>query len=435
MNNYHGWGRYPQVSANSYNPHSYAKLAQYLAQQNSNPHIARGMGRSYGDSSLAHNIINSLPLDNFINFDSKNGILTAQAGVTIDEVLQLYVPQGWFLPATPGTKFISLAGAVASDVHGKNHHVAGSFCNYVQHIKLMLANGEIISCSPQDKLELFQATCGGMGLTGVILEISITLQSIKSSYIEQTTIKTKNLVDTFNQFKKHKHATYSVAWIDCLATGNNIGRCVLNLGEHIEQGELSTHTSKAKINIPCNAPSWLMSNFSISMFNKVHYTLSAKYSTNVVHYDAFFYPLDKINAWNRLYGKQGFIQYQCVIPENESAEAIHELLKQITLSKKGSFLAVLKYLGDGNNNYLSFPKRGYTLALDFKFTHGLLELLETLDEIVASYGGRIYLAKDACVSEQNFKNSYPNWSKFYEIRKSYGATKLFHSLQSQRLDI
>ena len=354
--------------------------------------------------------------------------------MSLDEILINFVPKGWFLSVTPGTKFVTVGGAIASDVHGKNHHLEGSFSDHVTSITL-ITNEQEITCSREDNPDLFHATCGGMGLTGIITEATFKLKPITSAYINQKVVKAKNLETALALFEQYKDVTYSVAWIDCLSTGDNLGRSLLMLGEHADKGELTTHKD-GLLNMPCDMPSFLLNKYTIQAFNSAYYNKQLKEEVNnTVHYDPFFYPLDGINNWNRMYGGNGFTQYQFVIPKVAGKEGLTEILAAIAESKQGSFLAVLKVFGEGNKNHLSFPMEGYTLALDFKLNDKLFALLDRLDIIVRKYEGRLYLSKDVRMSEEMFKAGYPQWEEFQALRKEYGADELYHSLQSKRIGL
>lgn len=425
------WGMYPIIKNKSLIFSDEKQLKNYLA--NLTYAIPFGNGRSYGDSALNKNIIYCKPYNYFLGFDEINGIVHLQSGVLLSEIIECFVPRGWFLKITPGTKFITVGGAIASDVHGKNHHVEGCFSECVVEMRIMLPSGEIQTCGKGD--ELFRATCGGMGLTGVILEAKISLKRIKSKYINQTTIKTKNLKETFDAFEKYAYLPYSVAWIDCLAKGGNIGRGLVMAGDFADDGDLNLKEKK-KLNIPFNFPSFTLNNLSVKAFNWLYYNKAPNgVSQQTVDIDTFFYPLDSINNWNRIYGTGGFTQYQFILPKEVSYEGLYEILGTIADSGKGSFLAVLKLYGKANDNYLSFPMEGYSLALDFKIEKGLFELLDRLDQIVVRYGGRIYLAKDVRVSKEIFEKGYPMIEKFRSFRKRIGADKVFQSLQSKRVGI
>lgn len=274
-----------------------------------------------------------------------------------------------------------------------------------------------------------------MGLTGIVLDAKISLKKINSKYINQTTIKTKNLKETFEAFEKYSYLPYSVAWINCLAHGEEIGKCLLMVGDFADDGDLS-FKEKKKLNIPFNFPSFALNSLSVRAFNWLYYKKAPDgKSHQKVDIDTFFYPLDAINNWNRIYGKGGFTQYQFILPKAVSFEGLQEILTEVSDSGKGSFLAVLKLYGKENENYLSFPMEGYSLALDFKIEKGLFELLNRLDKIVVKYNGRIYLTKDVRVSKETFEKGYPNIEKFRVLRKEYKMDKKFQSLQSKRVGI
>jgi len=427
------WGNYPIIEGETHRFDSAHQLEKILsARENIIPY---GNGRSYGDSALSMEQVLVKPYHYFLSFDAVNGVLRCQAGTLLADILESFVPRGWFLFVTPGTRFVTVGGAIASDVHGKNHHVAGTFSDHIIEFTIMLPDGETVICSHDNNIELFRATCGGMGLTGVILDATIQLQPISSALIAQTTIKTANLKETFDAFEQCGDSTYSVAWIDCLTRGEALGRCLLFTGEHSEHGSLA-YESRIKIDIPVPFPGPTLNHYSIKAFNAIYYhKVTAANSSQQVDLNSFFYPLDAIGHWNRIYGKQGFLQYQFVLPKKASYEGLKQILSHIAASGKGSFLAVLKLFGKANSNYLSFPMEGYTLALDFKIESGIFELLDQLDEIVVEFGGRFYLAKDARVPQRIFETGYPAIEKFRNIRKTLHATEKFNSIQSKRVGI
>lgn len=429
----YGWGRYPRIQASMSFPQTLAEFGKAISDEGSS--IARGLGRSYGDASLAPQIINVGGLNRFISFDEYTGVLKCDAGVSLVEILSVFVPRGWFLPVTPGTKFVTVAGAIASDVHGKNHHLDGTFSQYVREITMLLGSGERLTVSPTQKSDLYRATCGGMGLTGVIVNATLKLKPIQSSQIVETTIKVPDLDAVLEAFEDNLSSTYSVAWIDCLAKGKDLGRSLLMLGEHAETGALyvNDHASKS---IPIDMPAGLLNPATVRLFNTLYYQrIRHKEQTRTIHYEPFFYPLDKLSNWNRLYGKPGFTQYQFVLPKETARDGMRTILERIATSGRGSFLAVLKGFGQENQNLLSFPMAGYTLALDFKVEPAVLALLNDLDKLVLDYGGRLYLTKDARMSESTFKASYPNWQQFEDVRGRYHAIGKFASMQSKRLGL
>jgi len=426
-----GWGNYPIIESKVSPIYSVQDI--YLKKGGNL--IARGLGRSYGDSAISELIADILPMDRFLSFDNDNGEIHCQAGVSLGEILSIIVPKGWFLPVTPGTKFITVGGAVAADVHGKNHHIDGSFCDYVDSFKIMIGNGKIIECTTENNSDLFFATCGGMGLTGIILDVRFRLKSIKGEAVKVKTIRTSNLEDTLDIFEENKSVTYSVAWIDCLKKGKHLGRSHVMLGEHCDD-EIKSYDSENKMNIPFYTPSFLLNKCTIKVFNAVYYQSQPKKdSVNVTHYQPFFYPLDAINNWNRLYGKKGFFQYQFVLPFSVGLDGIKRVMTEIVKSGQGSFLAVLKTFGSKNNNLISFPMAGYTLALDIKYNQKALTLFNFLDNMIAEMGGRHYLAKDARMSAETFKATYKNWEKFQDIRRKYYALGIFSSNQSIRIGL
>lgn len=432
-----GWGNYPRAEVKLLTARGDAEIAQHLVTEKSL--IARGNGRAYGDAALNPSAtLSLLRHDRILAFDEATGILTCEAGVMLADILTLFTPRGWFPPVTPGTKFVTIGGMVAADVHGKNHHLHGSFANHITQLTLQLADGAIITCSPTENAELFFVTCGGMGLTGLITEVSFRLIPVETAYIRQQTIRTANLAETMAAFEQSQRATYSVAWIDCLARGDNLGRSVLYLGEHAAKsnvaffGDVLQPKPRKNRSIPFNFPSFTLNRFSIAAFNALYYT-RAKPGASLVDYESFFYPLDGVRDWNRIYGKRGFVQYQCVLPKEASAKGIAALLETIAAAGLGSFLAVLKLLGPGNR-YLSFPMPGYTLALDFPICNKLFPLLAKLDAIVATHGGRIYLAKDARMGPAMLQH-YPERDAFSALIRQYDPSRKFSSLQSERLGL
>lgn len=432
------WGNYPAMESDEKSFVFENQLEEFI--RDSEDFIPRGNGRCYGDASLANKTISTLKYDKILSFDTENGIFDCQSGITLDNVLEVIVPKGWFLPVTPGTKFITIGGAVGSDVHGKNHHVDGSFSNHIVEMNLILASGETITCSPEVNGDLFEATCGGMGLTGIITRVKFRLKKIESSYIKQKQIKAENLEDVIRLFDEYKHYTYSVAWIDCLKKGNHFGRSILILGEHATLNDLNEKLKqvplqlqkKKQITFPFNLPSWVLNSFTVKAFNFLYYSKNIKKElNNVVSYEPFFYPLDAILHWNRGYGKKGFVQYQFVLPL-EAKQGLIEILHRISDKGLGSFLAVLKVFGD-QQSIISFPKEGYTLALDFPVRDGLFEFLDELDQVVLKYGGRLYMSKDARMKPEVLVAGYPELNKFKEIVKKYNPAGKFRSIQSDRL--
>ena len=427
------WGQYPKIKHKAYTLYQAKQIKQKLKEKKE--FITFGNGRSYGDSALSKHIIHTKNLTYLISFNEKKGILHCQSGVLLSDIIKTFVPKGWFLKITPGTKLVTIGGAIASDVHGKNHHIEGCFSNCVEEFNIMLSDGTTKKCSKNKNKELFYATCGGMGLTGIILDAKISLKKIKSKFINQTIIKTANLKETFDLFEKYATTEYSIAWIDCLAQNKEIGKSLFMIGEFSQDEDLSFKEQK-KSNIPFNLPSFIINHLSIKCFNWLYYNRNSnKISKKKVDIDSFFYPLDKINNWNRIYGKKGFIQYQFILPKNVSYIGIKEILTAISNKQKASFLVVLKLYGKENENYLSFPMNGYSLAIDFKIDNNIFNFLNKLDEIVVKYNGRIYLTKDARVSKKTFEKGYPKIDKFRKFRIKNKMQIKFQSLQSKRLGL
>lgn len=423
------WGNYPVVKKEFKSEENYQKIKEFVL--NHNEVIARGNGRCYGDAALGEAIFSTTKLNKFINFDRLNGVIECEAGILLSEILEVTVPQGYFLSITPGTKFITLGGAIASDVHGKNHHSEGCFVECVLSFKLMDEKGVILNCSREENSEKFWATIGGMGLTGIILSAKIKLKNIESAYIRQESIKAENLHEIFQLFEESEDWTYTVAWIDCLQKGKNIGRSILMRGEHALKVELPFKLAdkplrlkkKFSPTVPFYFPKFVLNKFTVKAFNFLYFNKQRpKIVKNIIDYETFFYPLDAINDWNKIYGKSGFIQYQMVIPKDKGEEGMRRILETIANSGQGSFLAVLKLFGKNNPlAYNSFPFEGYTLALDFKLNRELVQLVNNLDKIVEEFGGRIYLTKDSMS-----KSSLTNYLKNVESSK-------FTSLQSKRI--
>ena len=430
------WGRYPQTVANLLEPLSTDAVQRLInAHGKEGSLIARGAGRSYGDSALASTVLSSRFLDSFIAFDEEAGVIHCGSGVSLDAILKVSIPKQWFLTVIPGSKFVSVGGAIAADVHGKNHHIDGTFCQQIIEFSLLLASGEIVKCSPTDNPDLFYASCGGMGLTGVIVDAKIQLSKVPSVFIKRESIIAESLQSTFNILEANHSAKYSVAWLDCLALGEKLGRSVVYLGEHATDSRFN-YKDGLSISVPFATPAFLLNKYSMTAFNSTYFNLKKIAGKNAkTNYDSFFFPLDNIKHWNKLYGQNGFLQYQFVVPTEAAFSAITDVLNKVALAGKGSFLTVLKKFGAANKNLLSFPKEGYTLTLDFKREKAIFPLLLELDDIVLASGGRLYLAKDARMTESMFKQGYPAWETFAKLKGRVDPNNIFGSLQSERLGL
>lgn len=420
MKNYQSWGRYPKIDNDKQDvyhvyPDSFSFPEPNDSASDTPSFLAYSQGRSYGDVCQNQDgiLLDTQHLDHFIEYDREKGILRCEAGVTFENILQLIIPHNWFLPVTPGTKYISVGGAIANDVHGKNHHNAGTFGKHVLKFELLRSNGERLICSPTENEDLFNATIGGLGLTGLINWVEFSLKKIAGTKIEQETIRFNNLKEFYRlSDESDKDWEYTVAWIDCLATGDELGRGLFMRGNHCESTKKHKFKS-SKLSVPFNAPGFLLNKYTVNAFNNLYFKKPTKQYSKV-DYDPFFYPLDAIANWNRLYGKRGFMQYQCIIPNEHREKAMTEMLSLISASGQASFLSVLKEFGDITSpGLLSFPRPGITLALDFPNRgQKTLDLLNELDVITLKYTGSVYPAKDARMSAESFAIYYPNWKEF-----------------------
>jgi decaprenylphospho-beta-D-ribofuranose 2-oxidase len=436
-----GWGHYPMHQAQVFAPRSERALA---ARISAGGLIPRGNGRAYGDSAVSHqNTVHLRHFNRLISFDATTGQLVAEAGVLLADIIRAFLPLGWFPAVTPGTKFVTLGGMIAADVHGKNHHRDGGFGNFVDWIDLMEADGAVQHCSRQHNAELFEWAVGGMGLTGVILRAAIRLRPVKTAWIKQTTLPAANLDAAMTLFERSSDATYSVAWIDCLSTGDKLGRSMVMLGEHATHDDLSETQRenglyvrlKRQKSVPFTFPSGLLNGVTARAFNALYYwNATRRQGTRLVDWDSFFYPLDAILGWNKIYGRKGFAQYQCVLPLDRSRNGLHDLVGAVSKAGAGSFLAVLKRLGDQQGRF-SFPMTGYTLALDFPVNARTLNLMTELDQITLAHGGRFYLAKDSRMTAETLRASDARVGQFAQMRSDKLLRQVFRSAQSERLGL
>ena len=441
-----GWGRYPRVETRVARPEALSSLRR-LVENGDAPLLARGAGRSYGDAAISAEGRTVLTdrLNRMLAFDAETGVLRAEAGVRLREILATFVPRGWFLPVTPGTKAVTLGGAVAFDVHGKNHHCDGAFSNFVREIELLTADGTTTRCGPQENADLFWATVSGAGLTGIITEVELELTPIETAYVAERTIKAQNLEDVFRLFDDNEEDyPYAVAWIDGLAAGARLGRGHLMLGRHATTDQLSAtqrrdplaYTPDHWATLPFDLPEGVLNEWTVSTFNHLYYARQrTRDEQSIVGIDPFFYPLDAIDDWNRMYGDSGFVQFQCVLPSAQSYDGLVDLLSRVQEWGLASFLSVLKRLGPADGGLLSFPMHGYTLSLDLPRRDGLLALLDDLHETVVAYGGRVYLAKDAALRPDAFRAMYPGVSEWLDVKRRVDPNNRFSSAQADRLDL
>lgn len=447
-----GWGRVPVVPADAARLESRADATRALAKARDLhiPMLAYGLGRSYGDAALVKDgrVVVTRRLDRLLDFDPTTGWLRAEAGVSIEDLLTTLVPRGFFPPVTPGTKFVTLGGALACDVHGKNHHQDGCISNHIRAFDLLLASGEIIRVTRENEPDIFRATAGGMGLTGLILAVEIKMTPIANPLITMESVRVENLDDFFRVSSESGDFTHTVSWIDCLASGRKLGRGIFMRGRHAPAGTPVPGGFGARLGalkdavapyltVPFNAPNVLLNQATIGAFNEAYFRRHRPGSvSNVSHFEPFFYPLDAVSHWNRIYGRRGFYQYQNVLPHDPDQRAIRAVLEAIAGSGMASFLAVIKEFGTTDNGGLSFPRPGVTLALDFP-NHGdaLEKLFERLDAITLEAGGRVYLAKDARLPRATFRRMYPGWEAWKATRDRLDPHHLFQSELGRRLGL
>ncbi|WP_130619620.1 FAD-binding oxidoreductase [Dyella amyloliquefaciens] len=411
----YSWGRYPRTAQTLVDvTDRHACLPRPASSM-----LPYGNGRSYGDSCLNADgdLLRTRALDRFIAFDPTTGVLSCEAGVLFSEILNLAVPQGWFLPVTPGTCFVTIGGAIANDVHGKNHHRAGTIGHHVVSLELLRSDGQRLQCSAAENADWFSATIGGLGLTGLITRVEIHLRRIASPWMSTETIKFPD-VDTFFELSaaSERDYEYTVAWIDCAAKGKALGRGLFSRANHAPAlADQRPDAPKRRLTMRVTPPVSLVNPLSLRAFNWAYYHRQRQPAWRATtRYEAFFYPLDGIGQWNRMYGPRGFLQYQCVVPPGQSASTIPRLIECISRAGGGSFLAVLKQFGDiPSLGMLSFPRPGTTLALDFPNAGpSTFALLDQLDTLVAASGGAVYPAKDARMSGTHFRQYFPGWEAF-----------------------
>jgi decaprenylphospho-beta-D-ribofuranose 2-oxidase len=436
-----GWGNYPVAESYTIVARSEADCIDAMKQEKL---IPRGLGRSYGDQAINDSkyVAVCTKLNYFISFDDKEGILQCQAGVSLEEIISTFGPKGWLPMICPGTKFVTIGGAIANDIHGKAHHIDGSFVNCVQSFTILIADGSVLTVSRTENEDLFWANFGGLGLLGVILTATIKLRKIETTYFKQKSVVIKDLDHMLEALDKYDHQyNYSVAWIDALAKGKKLGSGVLTLGnaakladlpEKLKNDPLKLH-STGKLSVPFFFPSFALNGLTVRVLNKL-IAFVQNSPKEFVHYEKFFFPLDAINNWNKGYGKRGFVQYQFVIPEENGRKNLQEILEMIAASGCTPFLNVFKRMGDGQG-ILSFPFKGYTLAIDFPVTNQLISFTPKLDAKVLAAGGRLYLGKDALLNETMFKEMYPQYRQWLSIKHKYDPKGEFSSNISRRLGL
>ena len=433
-----GWGRTAQATMEVGRPERPRDLSALLADTNGTSVVVHGAGRSYGDAALNEGgrAILTERLSRLLSFNQKTGRLVCEAGVTFADLMRIFLPRGFCVPVTPGTAFATIGGAVATDVHGKNHDRVGSFGDHVEWIELLLANGQTAKVSRKARPALFAATIGGMGLTGIIISVCFKMARVPSASLRVRERRIADLDAFFAAFEEvRSEAEYSVGWIDALARGGNLGRGILETAEAAE-GDLSRPAKDKQRRVPIDLPGITLNPLTVGAFNERYYRrVPVEGRESLCPAEQFFYPLDAVQDWNRIYGKRGFYQFQCVIPDDTARDGIRRALETISAARSASFLAVLKTLGGEGRGMLSFPLRGYTLALDFPRRNSIETLMAKLEGITLDHGGRIYLAKDAVLSPEGFAAMYPRRDVFQEILAEVDPKGRFQSDMSRRLNL
>ena len=426
-----GWGNNKFVNCKVHYPKNITELKTLIK----NDVIVRGLGRSYGDSSIQPNLtIITSKLKKILYFDKKKGIIEVESGISVKDLIKETISKGWFLPVTPGSKNISIGGMVASDVHGKNHHKVGSFRNFITELKMLNYKKKVILCNKKKNNKLFNYSIGGMGLTGLIYSCRFKLKKISSDLIFQETLKNKNLKETIKSFENSKNWEYNVAWLDSSANKKSFGRSILYRAHHVKKGKsFINFKEKNSIKIPNLFPSWFMNKYTIKLLNFLYFLLSSR-RNGEVSLDKYFYPLDSISNWNVVYGKKGFITYQFVVPYKNSYKVISQILNILLSNKIYSFVSVIKLMKK-NDKYLSFGKKGFSLVFDFPIYDNIHQVLNKIDKIIIVNNGDIYLTKDSRINKNAFKKINKRFysSSFKKFRKKKDV--YFSSLQSERLKI
>lgn len=439
-----GWGRAAPSAAFVVRPRSADEVAQLLGT--GGHQVPRGLGRSYADAAQCSGgtVIDCTGLDRIIELDRHTGRIRVEAGCSLDALLRATVPLGWFVPVTPGTRYVTVGGAIASDVHGKNHHRDGTFTAHVERLTLVTASGRL-ECSPKEEADVFWATAGGMGLTGVITEATIRLVAIETSQMLVDTERLGDLDTCMARMSEiDERHRYSVAWVDCLATGRHLGRSVLTVGDHARLGDLAgpkrwrplAFDPRQRLAVPAAPPVSLLNSLSVAAFNEAWYRKAPlRREGQVESIATFFHPLDGVGRWNLLYGPRGFAQYQFVVPFGAEA-VVRGVLERLSAARIASFLAVLKRFGAEGNGHLSFPAEGWTLALDLPLgSPGLARLLDQADELVAAAGGRVYLSKDGRVRPDVLHAMYPRLADWAKVRRELDPGRVLESDLSRRLEL
>ncbi|MEP7053070.1 MAG: FAD-binding oxidoreductase [Pseudomonadota bacterium] len=428
-----GWGRLAAPGRET--------LSENLEQATAGAALSRGLGRSYGDSSLPANpadkVVGTRLANRILSFDENSGVLRAEAGLSLAEMNRLFIPRGWFTPVTPGTKFVTLGGMVASDVHGKNHHVDGCFGAHVRSLRLRLADGSVVTCSPTQDADLFYGTIGGMGLLGHVLEVECQLKRISSPWVWMESERVGGVDEFLGALQRAAHSfPMSMGWIDCLSRGRSMGRGIMMAGRWATPAEApqAPPVEAKKITFPIVLPNIALNPVTASLFNTaVYWKHLRRRAAGIVAPDSFFYPLDAILEWNRAYGSRGFTQYQCVIPRASGTPAVREFMQLLTKLGGASPLCVIKDCGPEGKGTLSFPLEGTSIAIDMAVSADLQRIIDNLNEFVIAAKGRIYLTKDRFTRAEHFAAMEPRLPAFLALREKWDPERRLRSAQSQRL--
>jgi decaprenylphospho-beta-D-ribofuranose 2-oxidase len=429
-----GWGHSPVVQGRQL-------LSEDLEHATRGARLSRGLGRSYGDSSLpasGSDLVVGTPLaDRLLSFDPETGLVRAEAGFPLMKLNRVFLPRGWFTPVTPGTHYVTLGGMVAADVHGKNHHVAGCFGDHVTKLRMRVADGRVLECSETQERDLFRATIGGMGLTGHILEVEFCMRRIPSPWIWQESVRTPDFDATLERLQEAgRHWIYTVCWADFLAGGRNLGRGTLMMGRWAEPGQAPRGVPRFRSapELPFFLPDWFLQTWMVRTFNRLNYTVhGARTHAGIIHPETCFYPLDVVRQWNRLYGKRGFTQYQCVLPTSDGMARPWRLLERLRSLRAPVYLCVIKDCGREGRGMLSFPKPGMSFALDIPIFPGIQPLIDSLNDLVVAEGGRIYLAKDGYTRAEHFRAMEPRLEAWTRVRRQWDPEGKLRSAQSVRV--
>jgi FAD/FMN-containing dehydrogenase len=435
-----GWGANLRAECMLAQPETPDEVARRLDRGGT---IARGLGRSYGDPAINadRQVLGMTRVDRYLGFDEATGTLTCEAGVSLARIIDDFAPRGWFPMITPGTKFVTVGGCIANDVHGKAHHAQGSFVTCVDAISVLLANGTVVDASREENAELFWATFGGMGLLGVVLNATLRLRKIETTYFRQKSIAVMDLAHMLEVLEEYdQQYPYSVATLDVFGKGPRLGRGVVTFGDHARRDELPAKLDPLKvsppplIDVPFELPELTLNALTIRIVN-AYAQLSMKYKQPIGHYEGFYYPLDILDHWNRGYGRRGFAQYQFVIPFEDGLQRMRSILDFIFASGELPFLNVLKRMGKESGGLLSFPREGYTFAIDFPIRDNTIAVLHQLDKLVLDAGGRIYLGKDSYVDAPTFRAMYPAIDQWLAVKQKYDPSNVFTSNLARRVGL